>query len=543
MAKHYLIGIGGTGARVVEAVLHCCAAGFAPPGLTDLTVFLVDPDEGNGNLSRTKTLVAQYQRARDALAERDGDDVRLFGTPVAAPDPFVWGIFSDQNMSLGRYINHELAAKSSPEVAQLMEVLFSGEELGTRLNEGFRGHPSIGAVVMANTPDDVEPWQSFWADVEASQGEGAVRVFLVGSIFGGTGAAGVPTFGAPNMLKWDRRAAITPAGAPGVGGARGAGQSKIFLGAALVLPYFTVDLADLPADRTELFVTPADFPIATKAALQYYDEKDASGKLAFDQIYLLGDSLPQPVGKFSPGNRDQQNRPHYVEVAGALAALDFFRQDPTSDGVREGPRFFAASRGGTEVDWRALPVTRDAGRSEALQAEFKRRVAAMTVFGYAFNTLGMDLLSDAHAEPLPAWYRSHFAVNPRRAEDLVRDPRQARPALEHVAEYNRSFLAWVAALDDGGEEEGRVRLVDRSKLFAGGAVGGELLNPRTHKATVGGVLKGEGGQGLTFDRVRAALDELRLARPTMPAASTYVNLFYEAALRFVDANWRLAAAR
>ena len=71
MAKHYLIGIGGTGARVVEAVLHCCAAGFAPEGLTDLTVFLVDPDEGNGNLSRTKTLVAQYQRARDALAERD----------------------------------------------------------------------------------------------------------------------------------------------------------------------------------------------------------------------------------------------------------------------------------------------------------------------------------------------------------------------------------------------------------------------------------------------------------------------------------------
>jgi hypothetical protein len=539
MAKHYLIGIGGTGARVVEAVLHCCAAGFAPEGLTDLTVFLVDPDEGNGNLSRTKTLVAQYQRARDAVAERDGDDVRIFGTPVAAPDPFVWGIFSDQNMSLGRYINHELARKSSPQVADLMEVLFSGEELGTRLNEGFRGHPSIGAVVMANTPDDVEPWQSFWADVESSQSEGAVRVFLVGSIFGGTGAAGVPTFGAPNMLKWDRRAALSQPGAPGTGAGRGDGQSKIFLGAALVLPYFTVE--DLPAERTELFVTPADFPVATKAALQYYDEKDASGKLAFDQVYLLGDSLPQPVGKFSPGNRDQQNRPHYVEVAGALAALDFFRQEPAADAVREGPRFFAASRSGREVDWRALPVTRDAGRLEALQTEFERRVAAMTVFAYTFNTLGTELLSDAYAEPLPAWYKSHFVLNPKRA------PRQARAALEHVAEFNRSFLAWVAALDDGDDEEGRVRLVDRTRLFAGGgpAAGAtsELVSPRTNKAAVGGVLKGVAGQGLTFDRVRTELDTLRVRRPGMPAASLYVNLFYEAALRFVDANYRLGAAR
>ena len=477
MAKHYLIGIGGTGARVVEAVLHCCAAGFAPEGLTDLTVFLVDPDEGNGNLSRTKTLVAQYQRARDAVAERDTADVRIFATPVAAPDPFVWGIFSDQNMSLGRYINHELARKSSPPVAEFMEVLFSGEELGTRLNEGFRGHPSIGAVVMANTPDDVEPWQSFWADVEASQSEGAVRVFLVGSIFGGTGAAGVPTFGAPGMLKWDRRATLTPPGAAGPG------QSKVFLGAALVLPYFTVE--DLPAERHELFVTPADFPVATKAALRYYDEKDASGKLAFDQVYLLGDSLPQPVGKFSPGNRDQQNRPHYVEVAGALAALDFFRQDPAADAVRGGPRFFAASRSGREVDWRALPVTRDAGRLEALQAEFERRVAAMTVFAYAFNTLGTELLSDAYAEPLPAWYKEHFKANARREDERIRDPRQQRPALEHVAEFNRSFLAWVAALDDGDDEEGRVRLVDRTRLFAG-AGASELVSPRTNKAAVGG---------------------------------------------------------
>lgn len=537
MAKNYLIGIGGTGARVVESVLHCCAAGFGP---SELTVFLVDPDEGNGNLSRTKSLVAQYQRARAALAERAGDDVRLFGTQIHTPDPFVWGIFSDQNMSLGKYINYELVAKNSPEMADLMQVLFSREELATPLNEGFRGHPSIGAVVMANTPDDVEPWQSFWNEVDASQTPGSVRVFLVGSIFGGTGAAGVPTFGAPNMLKWDHRAALTAADAPR-DKPRDARQSKIFLGAALVLPYFSVDLTEVPADRAELFVTPADFPIATKAALQYYDEKDATGKLAYDQVYLLGDSLPQPVGGFSPGNKDQENRPHYVEVATALAAFDFFRQDPLSEAVWEGPHFFATSRDTSQVDWRALPVTRDAGRVEALQAELRRRIAAMTVFAYAFDTLGLDTLGEPNEKLLPAWYRSHFTVNPRRPEDAARDPRRERPALENVAAFNRSFLGWIAALDDA---DGRVRLVDRSKLFAPTTPGEPalLLHPTGHKAVVGGFLKQEPGDQLGFDQIRNDLDAIRLDRANMPAASKYVNLFYEAALRFVDKNWRASGA-
>jgi hypothetical protein len=532
MAKNYLIGIGGTGARVLESVLHCCAAGFGPP---ELTVLLVDPDDGNGNLSRTKTLVAQYQRARDAVAERAGDDVRLFATRVNTPDPFVWGVFSDRNMSLGKYINYDNVAKHSPEVAQLMEVLFSRQELETGLNEGFRGHPNIGAVVMANAPDDAEPWQSFWADVETSQGAHSVRVFLVGSIFGGTGAAGVPTFGAPGMLKWDPRAALSRADARPEDR-----QSKVLLGAALVLPYFAVDLADVPADHAEMFVTPADFPVATKAALQYYDEKDASGKLAFDQVYLLGDSLPQPVGGFSPGNKAQENRPHYVEVAAALAAFDFFRADASPDAVRKSPRFFAAGREAGHVDWRALPVTRDKGRVGALQGEFRRRVAAMTVFAYAFNTFGLDMLAEQDKGLLPTWYRHHFELNPRRPEDANRDPRRDRPALDSVAAFAGSFLAWVAALDD---EDGRVRLVDRTKLFAPAAPGApaRLLHPGTHKAAVGGLLRQDEGRRLDFDQVRNDLIDLRLDRPDMPAASKYVNLFYLAALGFVDKNWRAAA--
>ena len=532
MPRNYLIGIGGTGARVCEAALHCCAAGFGP---AELTVFLIDPDEGNGNLSRTKTLVTRYQRARGALGDRSSDDVRLFGTPVATPDPFVWGIFPDQNQTLGAYVNYANVRRSNPELAQLMEVLFSERELTTPLNEGFRGHPSIGAVVMANAPDDVDPWRTFWSDVDTAQHEHDVRVFLVGSIFGGTGAAGVPTFGAPQMLKWRERAALAEGG--------GQRRSKVFLGTALVLPYFAIDLSNAPpADEAgAMFVTPADFPIATKAALQYYDERDQAGKLAFDQVYLVGDTAPQPVGPFSPGNRAQENRPHYVELTTALAAFDFFRQDPTAEAVRNGPRFFAASREATAVDWRALPVTRHAADSERLQTEFRRRLAAMTVFAYAFDTVGRRTLAQPHADIRDAWYRSHFDFKVRRPEDAALDPRRAQQALDTIADYGRDFLRWIAALDD---EDGRVRLVDRTRLFAApaGDAPPALLDPVQHAAAVGALLRGEGGRQLQFADFLNRLNAVRLDRRDMPAASRYVNLFYEAALRFVADNWRLTPA-
>lgn len=552
MPKNYLIGIGGTGARVVEAVVHCCAAGLGPD---ELTVFMVDPDEGNGNLSRTKELVTAYQRARAAFGDRNAPDVRAFGTQLGTPKSFVWGIFEDQNRTLGSYIEHGLAAKSPrPELAEFMEVLFSEQERTRELNEGFRGHPSIGAVVMANAPEDKDPWLTFWSDVDAAGGEHEVRVFLVGSIFGGTGAAGVPTFGAPTMLKRHRRARLDGAdgGAGAAGDGAGAGRSKILLGAALVLPYFAVDLAKLPKAGSDMFVTPADFPVATKAALQYYADKYEAKHLAYDEMYLVGDSLPQRVGEFSPGSGQQVNRPHYVELATALAAFDFFALDPAQRPAAGEPRVHVAARESVRVDWRAVPVSRDPGPAgETLRTEFKRRMAAMTVFAYALNTLGLDVLGRAHGDVLDSWYKSHFKFREGRPEDVEKDPRKGRQRVAEVADYGAKFLAWIAALDD---EDGRVHLVDRAKLFAGAGTGakagagpggapGPLLDRDEHDAAIGGLLRGDAGAQRRFGHFLDVMNEVRIRNAAMPAASQYLNLFYEGALGFVADNWKLTPPR
>src|SRR4051794_26873422 len=76
MPRNFLIGIGGTGARCVEAVLHLCAAGLGPE---DLWVGFIDQDADNGNLTDAKDLL----RALGTLqAKLEGNDHQATGLPL-----------------------------------------------------------------------------------------------------------------------------------------------------------------------------------------------------------------------------------------------------------------------------------------------------------------------------------------------------------------------------------------------------------------------------------------------------------------------------
>ena len=507
---NYYIGIGGTGARVAEALVHLCAAGYGP---SQLSIFLIDPDQGNGNLGRTAGLIAHYRKAREASRDRT-PAVPFLRTEIRTPDPFVWSIFRDQNVRLAEHVR---LSNQNPALQDFTRVLFSEQELDTPLNEGFRGHPNIGAVVLADPDPTAEPWKTFWADVENTQQAGGMRVFLAGSIFGGTGAAGIPTLGSPNVIKRHPKAAMGD-------------RSKVRLGAALVLPYFTFESGT--ANGSQMFVTAADFPIATKAALHYYQTKP----LAFDDLYLLGDSLGQKVGQFSPGSRQQENRPHYIELVGALAATDFFA---TSAPPADEPYRFLAARDSRQVGWQDLPATRDAAAVGEQQGLLRRRLTPLAAFAYAFLDYGLPTLDEKPLDGVPdAWHDAHFY--PKKflglGRDKTRDPREAksREALGYVADYLKRYLAWLAALDDG--PDGVVRLADAERFFD------EKGRLRGHEASpyaIGGLLK-ERAQEKDFTAFLNVLNETHVGGDAMSSADTFVNLFYEAAQRFAEATYGLA---
>ncbi|MFM7877618.1 MAG: hypothetical protein ACKO8M_14310, partial [Microcystis panniformis] len=59
----YVIAIGGTGIKIVEALCHLAAAGIYTQGerIPKIEILFVDPDKGNGNLKEADGAIATYQ--------------------------------------------------------------------------------------------------------------------------------------------------------------------------------------------------------------------------------------------------------------------------------------------------------------------------------------------------------------------------------------------------------------------------------------------------------------------------------------------------
>ena len=142
MLRNFLIGIGGTGARVIESMIHLCAAGYGPD---ELSLFIVDPDAGNGNLTRTKTLISLYKQCRNDFKTTATTKKKLFKTNIKTPNELVWNIFEEKGIRLSDYISLDTI---DADLKKFASVLFSEKELIEKLDQGFRGHPNIGAVVI-----------------------------------------------------------------------------------------------------------------------------------------------------------------------------------------------------------------------------------------------------------------------------------------------------------------------------------------------------------------------------------------------------------
>lgn len=519
MSRKHLVGIGGTGARVIEAAIFLCAAGYGPD---NLTVFLIDADKGNGNLTRTKSLIDAYNGCRKNYQRAPGS--RLFATEIVDPDPVVWSIFDEQNVSLASYINYSNMKQVNPDLASFASVLFTGGdnnetgELNTPLNEGFRGHPSIGAVVMSDPPKDENPWKALWGDISNSASPNDVLVFLIGSIFGGTGAAGVPTIGSRDMIKFCSEARM------------GENISKVLLGGALVLPYFTFQ-KETEGLEGQMFVTTDDFYIATKAALQYYNEK-VQRDLGFDQIYLLGDSLGQNVGRFSPGKKEQENRPHYIELFSALAAYDFFQQSPVKDNADK--KYFISCRDDEAIGWDAMPFSRNADDIEARRAEFKSLLVSMTAFSYSIATYGKDIMARRHDTITDTWYKKNFKFNEKDDKSQANNPRTGsnEETIKKFIRFAELYLTWICSMDDE-----KVHLIDKNKLVSGEILTGQTVKLQDYNSPVpniGNFLKGaKENPDAKFSTMQAVMNEVADDKiKTMSGADKFVNVFYLGAKNF-----------
>ena len=403
----YVIGIGGTGAKCIEALTHLCAAGLVPE--EEVYMLFVDPDRANGSLERARVTLQQYVNCNKLSL----GTTPLFNTSVTSAKPDLWSPVGDQTPTLGDIFQYNVLRRSNPAATHLFDVLFSQEERNTNLDRGFRGHPSIGAAVMAQTIQlgTEEPWRTFRDKIAIDTSAGKeVKIFLAGSIFGGTGASGFPTIA---RLIHNELDAIT---------------QNARVGGALLLPYFSF----MPAESSgELKASSENFMMSTQAALKSYHRHHGE---IYDRVYTLGDSNLSPVEQFSTGAREQRNEPHFVELYAALAAIDFCQREGT-------PRTFPmiAREKAKILTWNDLP---DGGTVRTKLGQFTR-------FAFAYLCVYFGMLDDIRVKGKgyeAPWYVNFFA------RQKVALSNETMTHLKEMRDYCRSYLIWLGNIQTSADQ-------------------------------------------------------------------------------------------
>lgn len=434
----YVIGVGGTGARCLEAICYFAASGLFN---NDLHFLVVDPDQNNGNGRRTQQIIKHYRtlqhceqpvaptsRALLGLRRKKLDAPSLFR--VAVNDsangalPYYWRNPNVPTRTFDQAINF---GSQPPRFQDFIRLFYQDSDLSMQLNAGYRGRTSVGAVALKIDLDSTvhdeggglfELIRSLQADLQ----NGRPRVFVAGSVFGGTGAAALPTI--RKFLQNLDPAVIGP------------NANQLEFGCGMLVPYFSFPKSTR-ATASGVVPDSDEHMIATKAALLHY----AHVPPGYRHVYLIG--APErfrTAVSFEPGDETQVNSPHYVELVTALAAADFFgnsAHEPRMEDLHFANDVVVGERQISEgITWHTLPIT-----GQRHQDVKRTLISFVTTLYFYKNFLHRTVTNSSDYQKAP-WYRDHFRPPLTLATQ--------RDTLNTLYDFATSFLTWLHAVGDSG---------------------------------------------------------------------------------------------
>ncbi len=315
----YVLAIGGSGSRVLKAMLMRYASGLFPNGpvtgipMTNVTgvPIIIDPYKDNEAVQKANRLLLRALALRKNLYGNKPTLEGFFGVKIQTlkdvvatdttnstyqiSDSFIFempAIVSSN--TFGKFIG--IDRTGMPEDAKMLaKMLFSEEELATEMSEGFYGSPNIGTIAL-NVFQESETYTALKTKFQPGD-----RLFFIGSIFGGTGAAGLPML--VSSIRQDLQATA---------------MSNAFMDSLIVMPYFSIQTKEGSA------IQESDFVIKTKTALKYYIDNLYP---YLNCTYYVADKAKTNGFANDPGKDKQStNKAHFVEYIGGLAILDFLHQ-------------------------------------------------------------------------------------------------------------------------------------------------------------------------------------------------------------------------
>jgi hypothetical protein len=453
MAHCFFIGIGGTGAKCAEAMIHLSAAGLGPDSCT---LMLVDQDEPNGNGERCKRILGDYINLRGLVrdtAEGILPPGALFRTDISGGDP--WRPTAHPGETLGEICGYDGLVGLQKD---LMDCLYLEREREQNLDKGFRAHSSVGAAVLVwQTFDAGAFWRGVIDSIHRAYAGQQVKVFLLGSIFGGTGAAGFPT-----IARLIRQALAPPdRQATGILARMGAqaADDAVQIGGALMLPYFA--FPPPPSGSGELLPDSSAFLEQTRGALTYYVRLLSEQRL-FDRLYLVGWQPLLEIGPYSEGGREQTNPALLPELYAALAALQYFAIDePAANNALVSYFRTADDR---EVEWADLPQLQP-----RQPYEIRNRLGQFIRMAHAYHAVYRPALSEGRLRVAAreVWFRR-----------LIDGAGLTKEALDNFEAYSHDFLQWAANVAFGAAVGADVRLYQAGQFATPTAADGRFAGAR-----------------------------------------------------------------
>lgn len=307
MSKLYVFGIGGTGSRVLKALTMLLAAGVECK--STIVPVIIDPDQDAADLTRATELMKLYAKIREKNKYPDNSGDMFFKTEILQTvQNYRLPIDNTQNVKFKDFIGYNTLEDSDK---ALCTALFSDKNLNSDMKVGFKGNPNIGSVVLNQFSNSV-----IFKNI-ANSFQQDDKIFIISSIFGGTGASGFPL-----LLKNLRTNDQLP-------NHNIINNAKI--GAISVLPYFSLK------SESESEIDSSTFVSKTKSALGYY-EKNISANNSLDALYYIGDNITNALENCE-GGKDQKNPAHLVELVAALAVLDFEKSNLPATGQTQHKEF------------------------------------------------------------------------------------------------------------------------------------------------------------------------------------------------------------
>lgn len=299
----YIFAIGGTGARVMRSFTMLMAAGINNLDNTELIYpIIIDYDKENGDKLRTIESMKHYTEVHNLVmnAKLGLDQTLVQNKPFFTAEyrdllnnDWCWNFNLEENQSkFEDYIAYNEMGRRSVESQHLIDSLYDTSndetytELKLKMDIGFQGNPNIGSAVFNELKNNDEFIR--FTD-EFRQGD---KIVIVGSLFGGTGASGIPKI---------------------ISAIRHCGNNHIEsanISVVFVMPYFAIDV------NGESSIKSAIFNSKTKAALNYYEQSGVNKEI--DNIYYIGDKVPTRVQPCI-GGEQQRNIAHFVEMIAAMA--------------------------------------------------------------------------------------------------------------------------------------------------------------------------------------------------------------------------------